>query len=84
MFATSIESLASLTIPLAAIIGCFGVKALRIMRDHPIQASLSAEDRGKLRRITEMIEKMEGRITVLETLLKEDQESREGTHEKVS
>jgi len=83
MFATSIE-LASLAIPLAAIIGCFGVKALRIMRDRPIQTNLTAEDRGKLRRITEMVEKMEGRITVLETLLKEDQASREVTHDKAS
>jgi hypothetical protein len=44
------------------------VKALRIMPEHPIQADLTAEDRAKLRRITEMIEKMESRITVLETL----------------
>jgi len=31
-----------------------------------------------------MVEKMEGRITVLETLLKEDQASREVTHDKAS
>ena len=84
MFATSIESMASLIIPLTAIIGWFAVKALRIMRDRPVQADLSAEDRAKLRRITEMIEKMEGRIAALETLLKEDQTSREVTNEKPS
>jgi hypothetical protein len=75
---------AALVIPLAAVIGCFGVKALRIMRDRPLQPDLTAEDRGKLRRITEMIDKMEGRIGVLETLLKEDQAKREVTHEKAS
>jgi phage shock protein B len=84
MFATSIDSLATLIIPLAAIIGVFTVKALRIMQDRPIRADLTAEDRAKLRRITEMIEKMESRITVLETLLKDDQASREATHEKTS
>jgi phage shock protein B len=84
MYATSIEGVAPLIIPLAAIIGVFTVKALRIMRKHPIQADLTAEDRAKLRRITEMIEKMESRITVLETLLKDDQASREVTDEKAS
>jgi hypothetical protein len=84
MLANTCESLAALAIPLAAIIGCFGVKALRIMRDRPIQPNLTAEDRGKLRRIAEMIEKMESRIGVLETLLKEDQATKEVTHEKAS
>lgn len=84
MFATSIDSLATLIIPLAAVIGVFTVKALRIMQDRPVRADLTAEDRAKLRRITEMIEKMESRITVLETLLKDDQTSREATHEKTS
>ena len=84
MLATSYESLAGMAIPLAAIIGCFGVKALRIMRDRPIQPDLTTEDRAKLRRIAEMIEKMENRIGVLETLLKEDQANREVTHEKAS
>ena len=82
MLATTCESVAALAIPLAAVIGCFGVKALRIMRDRPLEPDLTAEDRGKLRRITEMIDKMEGRIGVLETLLKEDQAKREVTHEK--
>jgi hypothetical protein len=84
MLATTIESLAALAIPLAAIIGAFGVKALRIMRDRPIQPDLTPEDRGKLRRITEMIEKMESRIAVLETLLKEDAANKEVPHEKAS
>jgi phage shock protein B len=84
MYATSIEGVAPLIIPLAAIIGVFTVKALRIMRKHPIQADLTSEDRAKLRRITEMIEKMESRITVLETLLTDDQASREVTDEKAS
>ncbi len=84
MLANTCESLAALAIPLAAIIGCFGVKALKIIRDRPIQPDLKAEDLGRLRRITEMLEKMEGRIAVLETLLKEDQASREVTHEKAS
>ena len=82
MLATIYESGAALVIPLAAIIGCFGVKALKVMRDRPSQPGLTAEDRGKLRRIAEMIEKMEGRIGVLETLLKEDQAKGEVTHEK--
>ncbi len=82
MLATIGESTLELIIPLAAVIGCFGVKALKVMRDRPRQPDLTAEDRGKLRRITEMIEKMEGRIGVLETLLKEDQANKEVTHEK--
>jgi phage shock protein B len=84
MFAITFDSLASVSIPIVAIIGGFAVKALRIMRDRPISSDLSTEDRAKLRRITEMIEKMEGRITVLETLLQEDQASRGATHEKAS
>jgi phage shock protein B len=82
MMATIDESALSLLIPLAAVIGCFAVKALKVIRDRPNQPSLTAEDRGKLRRIAEMIEKMESRISVLETLLKEDQANREVTHEK--
>jgi hypothetical protein len=82
MLASISESAVSLIIPLAAVIGCFGVKALKVMRDRPSQPGLTAEDRGKLRRITEMIEKMESRIGVLETLLKEDQTNKEVTHEK--
>jgi hypothetical protein len=82
MLSTICESAMELAIPLAAVIGCFGVKALKVMRDRPSQQDLTAEDRGKLRRIAEMIEKMEGRIGVLETLLKEDQANREVTHEK--
>ena len=84
MLATSLEALASLSIPLVAIIGACAVKALRIMHDGPRKADLTAEDRAKLRRIAEMIEKMEGRVTALETLLKEDQANREVTHEKAS
>jgi len=84
MLATSLEALASLSIPLVAIIGVCAVKALRIMHDRPMKADLRAEDRAKLRRIAEMIEKMEGRVTALETLLKEDQTNREVTHEKAS
>jgi hypothetical protein len=82
MMATIDESALSLLIPLAAVIGCFTVKALKVIRDRPNQPNLTAEDRGRLRRITEMIEKMESRISVLETLLKEDQADREVTHEK--
>ena len=86
MYATSIEgeSGPALIIPLAAIIGVFTVKALKLCATIRSSADLTAEDRAKLRRITEMIEKMEGRITVLETLLKDDQASREVTHEKAS
>lgn len=84
MLATSLEALASLSIPLVAIIGVFAVKALRIMHERPMKADLTAEDRAKLRRITEMIEKLEGRVTALETLLKEDQANKEVTHEKAS
>jgi hypothetical protein len=82
MMATIDEPALSLLIPLAAVIGCFTVKALKVIRDRPNQPTLTAEDRGKLRRITEMIEKMESRISVLEILLKEDQADSEVTHEK--
>jgi len=82
MFAASIQSLAPLSIPLAAIIGCFVVKALKVMRSHPVQPDLTEEDRARLSRITDMIERMESRVTALETLLKEDQASKDATHEK--
>jgi hypothetical protein len=82
MLAAISESAMGLVIPLAAVIGCFGVKALKVMRDRPSQPDMTAEDRGKLHRIAEMIDKMESRIGVLETLLKEDQANREVTHEK--
>jgi phage shock protein B len=81
MLATICESAMALVIPLAAVIGCFGVKALKVMRGRPSQADLAAEDPEKLRRIAEMIKKMESRIGVLETLLKEDQAKKEVTHE---
>jgi phage shock protein B len=84
MFASSIECLAQLVVPLTAITGFFAVKALKIVRDRPMRADLTADDRAKLRRITEMIEKMEGRVTALETLLKEDQARSEVSHEKAS
>jgi phage shock protein B len=73
---------APLSIPLAAIIGCFVVKALKVMRSHPVPPDLTEEDRARLSRITEMIDRMESRITALETLLKEDQASKDTTHEK--
>jgi hypothetical protein len=78
MLATISESAVALVIPLGAVMGCF----LKVMRDRPSEPNLTAEDRGKLRRIIEMIEKMESRIGVLETLLKEDQTHEEVAHEK--
>jgi len=82
MFAASIQSLAPLSIPLAAIIGCFAVKALKVIHRRPVQPDLTEEDRARLSRITEMIDRMESRVTALETLLKEDQASKDATHEK--
>jgi len=82
MFAASIQSLAPLSIPLAAIIGCFLVKALKVMYSRPVQPDLTEKDRARLSRITEMIDRMESRVTALETLLKEDQASKDATHEK--
>ena len=86
MFATtvpdSIHSLVPLLIPIVAILSAFGVKALRIMRENPTPAGPKAEDLAKLRRMMEALEQMEARITVLETLLKEDQEKKTMSHEK--
>jgi phage shock protein B len=84
MLLTFIESLGPLSIGLVAVIGVFVVKALRVIHDRPIQTGPTAEDRLKLRRMTETIEKMESRVTALETLLKEDQANREVSHEKSS
>ena len=48
MLATSLEGLASLSIPLVAIIGVFAVKALRIIHDRPRKADLTAEVSGSV------------------------------------
>jgi phage shock protein B len=76
--------IAPLAIPLAVIFGVFACKALKIARSHPVQRGLTEEDRARLSRIAETIEKMEGRVSALETLLKDEQVKRDTTHEKVS
>jgi phage shock protein B len=76
--------MAPLAIPLVAIFCAFACKALKIARSHPIQGGLTEEDRARLSRIAETIEKMEGRVSALETLLKDEQVKQDTTHEKVS
>jgi phage shock protein B len=73
------------SIPLLVIFGVFAIKALKITcRSRPIQGGLTVEDRARLNRIAEAIEKMEGRVSALETLLKDEQVKTDTTHEKVS
>jgi hypothetical protein len=50
----------------------------------PAQPDFSAEDRAKISRITEMIDKIESRVAALETLLKEEQSNKVVTHEEAT
>lgn len=85
MLAMVISHLASLAIPIVAIVCAFAVKALRVCRRYPpAQPDFSAEDRAKISRITEMIDKMESRVAALETLLKEEQANKVVTHEEAT
>jgi hypothetical protein len=70
-------------IPLVAIVCGCGVAALKILcRYPPARPDFSAEDRAKIGRITEMVDKMESRVTALETLLKEEQTNKAASHEQ--
>jgi phage shock protein B len=85
MLAMVISHLASLAIPIVAIVCAFAFKALRLCRRYPpAQPDFSAEDRAKISRITEMIDKMESRVAALETLLKEEQANKVVTHEEAT
>ena len=85
MLAMFISHFATLTIPIVAIVCAFAFKAFRVCRQYPpAQPDFSAEDRAKIGRITEMIDKMESRVTALETLLKEEQANKAVTHEETT
>jgi hypothetical protein len=72
-------------IPLVAIVCGCGVAALKILRRYPpVQPDFSAEDRAMIGRITEMVDKMESRVTALETLLKEEQTNKAASHEQTT
>lgn len=74
-----------LVIPLVAIVCGCGVAALKIWcRYSPAQPDFSAEDRAKIGRITETVDKMESRVTALETLLKEEQTNKAASHEQTT
>ena len=80
-----VATFGAFSIPLLVIFGVFAIKALKITcRSHPIQGGLTVEDRARLDRIAEALEKMEGRVSALETLLKDEQVKTDTTHEKVS
>ena len=85
MLAVLIDHVAPLVIPIVAIVCCFAVKALKISRSYPpAQPDLTAEDRARISRITELINKLENRVTALETLLKEEQANKAVTHEEAT
>jgi len=80
-----ISHFASLAIPIVAIVCAFAFKALKVCRRYPpAQPDFSAEDRAKISRITEMIDKMESRVAALETLLREEQANKAVTHEEAT
>lgn len=85
MLAVLIDHVSPLVIPIVAIVCCFAVKALKISRSYPpAQPDLTAEDRARISRITELIDKLENRVTALETLLKEEQANKAVTHEEAN
>jgi phage shock protein B len=85
MLAMVISHFASLAIPIVAIVCAFAFKALKVCRRYPpAQPDFSAEDRAKISRITEMIDKMESRVAALETLLREEQANKAVTHEEAT
>jgi phage shock protein B len=85
MLAMVISHFASLAIPIVAIVCAFAFKALKVCRRYPpAQPDFSAEDRAKISRITEMIDKMESRVAALETLLREEQANKVITHEEAT
>jgi hypothetical protein len=45
---------------------------------------MTAEDRARIVRITGMIDKIESRVTALETLLKEEQSKKAVSHEETT
>ena len=85
MLAVLIDHVAPLVIPIVAIVCCFAVKALRISRSYPpAQPDLTAEDRARISRINDLVQKLENRVSALETLLKEEQANKAVTHEKAT
>jgi uncharacterized protein YlxW (UPF0749 family) len=81
-----VATFGAFSIPLLVIFGVFAIKALKITcrSSHPVQGGPTVEDRARLNRIAEALEKMEGRVSALETLLKDEQVKTDTTHEKVS
>lgn len=85
MVAVLIDHVAPLVIPIVAIVCCFAVKALRICRSHPpAQPELTSEDRARISRINELVQKLENRVSALEILLKEEQANKAVTHEEAT
>ena len=85
MHAVLFDHIAPFIIAIVAIVCCFAVKALKISRScSPAQPDLTAEDRARISRITELIDKLENRVTALETLLKEEQANKAVTHEEAT
>ena len=85
MVAVLIDHVAPLLVPIVAIVCCFAVKALRICRKYPpAQPELTAEDRARISRINDLVQKLENRVSALETLLKEEQANRAVTNEEAT
>ena len=85
MHAMVMSHVATLVISIVAIVCAFAFKIIKVCRQYPpAQPDFSAEDRAKISRITEMIDKMESRVTALETLLKEEQANKAVTHEEAN
>ena len=85
MVAVLIDHVAPLVVPIVAIVCCFAVKALRICRTYPpAQPELNAEDRARISRIHDLVQKLENRVSALETLLKEEQANKAVTNEEAT
>ncbi len=85
MLSIAIEHSFGLLIPIFALFCVFGCKALKIILCRPpAQQDMNAEDRARIIRITEMIDKIQNRVTALETLLKDEQANKVVTHEKTT
>jgi hypothetical protein len=85
MLSVICASISPLAIPLFAIFCAFGVAALKIIRRYPAPGQdMTAEDRARIVRITQMIDKIESRVAALETLLKEEQSKKAVSHEETT
>ena len=57
------------TIPLVAIVGGLASKTICTLRSNPRPQRLAKEDLATLKRISEMLDKMESRVDALEVIL---------------